>query len=64
MTLSPNQDDWPCDCRACHVCDILGIAPRLVFAPPVPKPEPKGKPAPKHPAGLFDQLTEEPANAN
>jgi len=63
MTLSPNQDDWPCDCRACHVCAILGIAPRLVFAPPVPKPEPKAETATPRPATLFDTLTEEPARA-
>jgi len=62
MTLSPNQDDWPCDCRACHVCDILGIAPRLVFAPPVPKPEPK-PPEPKRAASLFDEIKTEESRA-
>ncbi len=62
MTLSPNQNDWPCDCRGCHICSMLGIAPRLVFAPP--PPEPKGKSEPKRTANLFDAITEETANAN
>lgn len=66
--------DLPCNCRACHVCAILGIAyplptPAIPVSVPVPapEPEPRAKPAPrpkrKPAATLFDALTPEPAAA-
>lgn len=60
-------DDLPCNCRACHVCAMLGIAYPVARSIPEPTPadEPKPPPRPerKPVATLFDAFTPDPAAA-
>lgn len=41
--------ELPCWCRVCHVCQTLGLCPKIV---PVPKAEPEEKKEPT----LFDEV--------